>query len=210
VSLKSPRESAPSSGSINIWGVVLSALALLVALVLPFVDIEPVLTVKATWLGTAFHNVAPFLSWILPAAAGFALGWFVSPRRKRVPSMSEVAALMHESETRAAHPKVPALRHGLSKSQKLDLLRSLKTQLAALTIGDETGLSRLQKRAQMITKQVFGEPSGGRCRDIGEASHFAPLYINQIRQDDRPRWNRVVSEMNALLDTWIEEIGLSE
>jgi hypothetical protein len=52
--------------------------------------VEPILTLRATWLGAAFHRAAPVLSWVLPAVAGFFLGWFVCARRRPISKFAGV------------------------------------------------------------------------------------------------------------------------
>ena len=85
-------------------GAVCSVVTLVATLVLRFVKIEPVTGVRAAWFRDALPVVMPVLSWILPAAAGFFLGWFLGPRRGR--------ALRNSTKSRGSASSVPAVPEG--------------------------------------------------------------------------------------------------
>ena len=89
---------------------------------------------------------------------------------------------------------------------RLELIDSLIEELKTLQNGEQTKLDAINRRAEMIIRNIFGDDSKY-IKDL-HAIHFRLMFAPAQEQTKREYWRSGIEEMQNLFNTIKEEIQL--
>jgi predicted nucleotide-binding protein len=95
---------------------------------------------------------------------------------------------------------------------KIELIQSLIDELNELPNRNEEKLDKLQKRAEMIVRKVFGE-SSKYLKDLGKINFYPLIYVFSLDSTTDEKyynesWNSGKKQMLNLFNTMLEELEL--